>query len=459
MYASCAFFRLVVAVWLIAIAAAGDAGAQAPAHEGHAAAQDPHAGHAPPQEQHAGHEAATGSFSTRDASGTAWLPDTTPMYGLHRTVRGWEVMFHGAAFAQFLHEGGEEHRRSNQAGSINWFMGMARRPLGAGRIGVRGMISLEPWTIPGCGYPDLLATGETCDGDTIHDRQHPHDLFMELAVEYDRPLTASMRLQLYGGPVGEPALGPVAFPHRLSAMPNPIAPIGHHWLDATHITFGVLTGAVYTRQWKAEASVFNGREPDEVRHDLDLDRLDSYAGRLWWLPTTRVAVQLSAGHLNEAESGHDRSERVDVDRVTASATYHRPFDGGASIWASTIAWGRNLETGEASHFLLAETNITRHDRDSWFARVDAGGKAAHDLDLHESDARFTVAKMQAGYVRYAAVASSIKAGVGGFISLSVVPSGLESVYGSRATAGFGVFLTFRPSAMAPTDGDATHTTH
>ena len=161
-----------------------------------------------------------------------------------RARRGWELMWHGNVFLQFINESAPEHRGAHQTGSINWVMGMARRRAGAGRVGVRTMLSLEPWTIRGCGYPDLLATGETCDGDTIHDRQHPHDLFMELALEYERPLSGGLRWFAYGGPAGEPALGPVAFPHRVSALANPIAPIAHHWLDATHITFGVITTGV-----------------------------------------------------------------------------------------------------------------------------------------------------------------------------------------------------------------------
>ena len=161
-------------------------------------------------------------FPARDASGTAWLPDASPMYGVSRQSHQWAVMLHGNSFVQYLQEFAPEPRGAHQAGSINWFMVMARRSVGAGRIGVRTMFSLEPWTIPGCGYPDLLATGELCDGDDIHDRQHPHDLFMEAAVEYDRPVSSTVRWQIYGGPAGEPALGPAAFPHRLSAMPNPI---------------------------------------------------------------------------------------------------------------------------------------------------------------------------------------------------------------------------------------------
>src|SRR5258705_4248701 len=101
---------------------------------------------------------------------------------------------------------------------------------------------------------------------------------MELSAEYDGPLGGGTRWQLFGGPAAEPALGPVAYPHRISAMPNPIAPIAHHWFDSTHVSFGVITAGVYGGRWKIESSAFNGREPDERRKNLDLGPLDSVAG-------------------------------------------------------------------------------------------------------------------------------------------------------------------------------------
>jgi hypothetical protein len=318
-------------------------------------------------------------------------------------------MWHGNAFLQFLYETGE--RGSKQAGSINWVMAMAAREVRGGRLGVHAMVSLEPATIPGCGYPDLLATGEVCDGEAIHDRQHPHDLFMELAAKYDRPLTSALRWQIYGGPAGEPALGPSAYPHRLSAMPNPLAPISHHWLDATHITFGVVTGAVYGNKWKAEASVFNGREPDEDRVDLDLAALDSVSGRFWVLPTPSVALQVSAGHLEAAEGGDAGEPRTNVGRVTASATYHRAFQT-ESVWATTLAWGRNDEDDQSSNAFLIESSVTLNERDVWFGRVKVAGKPAHDLDIDGTDEVFTVAKLQAGYTRYLAEWAGLKPGLG-----------------------------------------------
>ncbi len=382
----------------------------------------------------------------REGSGTSWLPDSSPMYAVHGQHGEWQLMGHGNAFLQYLYDGSD--RGDDQFGSINWVMGMASRSLGDARLGLRAMLSVEPFTINGCGYPNLLASGEVCDGHAIVDRQHPHDLFMEVAAQYDRPLTSTLGLQLYGGLAGEPALGPVAFPHRISAMPNLIAPLSHHWLDASHITFGVLTGGVYGRQWKVEGSVFNGREPDDERHDFDFAALDSLSGRVWYLPNEHLAFQLSAGHLAEAEQDIESAARVDVDRVTASATYHRPFRDG-SMWASTLAWGRNTEEGVATNFVLAEANVTFDEQDAWYGRVELGRKTAHDLDIHAvgPDTMFTLSKVQAGYTRYLESWNGLKPGVGATLSMSLVPSALDAVYGNRSSFSFGVYVTLRPAAM------------
>jgi len=331
-------------------------------------------------------------------------------------------------------------------------MAMARREVGAGRLGVRAMFSLEPATIGGCGYPDLLATGEVCDGESIHDRQHPHDFLMELAAEYEHRLRGDLRWQVYGGLSGEPALGPVAYPHRPSAMPNPLAPITHHWLDATHISFGVITAGVSTPRWKAEASIFNGREPDEDRWDLDLDALDSFSGRLLLAPSADLVVQLSAGHLSEAEAGEGTLPRADVDRVTASLTYHRRVNG-RTFWASTVAWGRNEETGQATHAMLTESSVTLADRDVWFGRFELAGKPAHDLHADEfGDEIFTVGKLQAGYTRYLISEAGLRVGVGGHLSAGFVGEALAPRYGSRANLGVGFFITVRPVAMMHQSG-------
>ena len=340
----------------------------------------------------------------------------------------------------------------NNVSSVNWGMVMARRPVGDGRVGFRLMSSVEPWTVTDCGFLNLLANGEVCEGDTIHDRQHPHDLFMELAADYDRPLRGSLRWQIYAGLSGEPALGPAGFPHRVSAMANPVAPISHHWLDSSHITFGLITTGIYDERWKAEMSLFNGREPDDDRANLDLAPLDSISGRVSFLPTPRLAVQVSAAHLNEAEAEFAPQPRTDLNRFTASATYHRM--SGENVWATTLAYGvnsgREIIPGDAidlvTHALMLESSMTFRERQTWFGRAEVVGKPAHDLHAHEYPTRvFTVGKLEAGYVRNFKSWNSIVPGIGGAFSLSIVPSELAPRYTSRVRPGFAVFVTIRPA--------------
>jgi hypothetical protein len=395
-------------------------------------------------------------FPAREASGTSWLPDETPMYGVQRSWRGWNFMLHGSAFAQFIYEPGDIHRTggfaTRQLSSVNWGMVMARRPVGDGRVGFRLMSSLEPWTVTDCGFLNLLANGEVCEGDTIHDRQHPHDLFMEIGADYDRPLRGSLRWQIYAGLSGEPVLGPAGFPHRVSAMANPVAPISHHWLDSSHITFGLITTGIYDERWKAEMSLFNGREPDDDRANLDLAPLDSFSGRFSFLPTPRLAVQVSAAHLNEAEAEFAPQPRTDLNRFTASATYHRM--SGENVWATTVAYGvnsgREIIPGDVvdlvTHALMLESSMTFGERQTWFGRAELVGKPAHDLHAHEYPTRvFAVGKLEVGYVRNFKTWKSIVPGIGGAFSLSIVPSELAPRYTSQVRPGFAVFFTIRPA--------------
>ena len=388
---------------------------------------------------------------SREGSGTSWLPDSTPMHALHAMRGDWRFMLHGNVFVQYINEGGD--RGDDQIGSVNWAMGMARRELAGGNLSLRAMLSAEPSTVGRCGYPDLLATGELCRGRPLRDRQHPHDLFMELAAGYERALSDAFAFQLYGAPVGEPALRPVAYPHRPSAMAGPIAPITHHWVDATHISFGVVTAALYGRQWKLDGSVFNGREPDEERFDFDFGRLDSYSGRLTWLPNARWALQGSAGRLTEAEAGRNGGERHDVTRTTASAI-HSGRLGMTGAWTTTAVWGRNAEGGDATHGILVETDLMPNERHTVFGRAEVAQKKGEDLALDEEGAgsellerRFTVGTVSAGYVRQPVAAGAFVPGIGARVSLSFVPRTLEPFYGSRATPGFAVFVSVRPRRM------------
>jgi hypothetical protein len=421
-----------------------------------AQAPDPHAGHqmpAQPADPHAGH--AMGAHQmlgpgdlplSRMASGTSWIPENSLMRGIAPKAGEWTVMLMGQAFGQVLHEGG--YFGGTQGGSINWGMVMAQRRIGRGWLMLNGMGSAEPVTIPGCGYPNMLATGELCNLKPIHEKQHPHDAVMEIAASYTWPVRSGLYAQVYGGPAGEPALGPAAFPHRASSLVNPMSPIAHHWLDATHITYGVATAGVFTGRWKAEASVFNGREPDENRVDLDLARLDSYSGRVWWTPSPAWAVQVSAGHLHEAEPPHEDLLTIDRDLVTASVSYNRRLARQDGIWASTVAWGHAREDGsESTQFLLAETSFARDAHDTWFGRAELGTKTPHDLSIHGLTEAQGVGKLQGGYVRHLNAWKGWQPGIGFTVSAAVTNALLSSRYGGRVTYGGGVFVNLRPEVM------------
>jgi hypothetical protein len=210
------------------------------------------------------------------------------------------------------------------------------------------------------------------------------------------------------------------------------------------VTFGVVTGGIYGHRWKADASVFNGREPDDDRADVDFGALDSVSGRLWLLPTSSLAFQVSAGHLVEAEPSENGGPGTDVTRVTASATYNRTVRNDG-LWATTLGWGRNAENDHASNALLIETNVAVDQHNTWFGRVEVVGKTAHDLAVDEPRDAFTVVKLQAGYTRYLDMWNGFQPGLGGSVSLGIVPDSLRAAYGSRTNTGFAVYLTLRPA--------------
>ena len=423
-----------------------------------AAAQDvsPPEPSAPPPEVHE-HVAvtATALTPTRETSGTAWLPSVTPMYGIHRPWRGWDLRLNGAASLQAIYEPGYRHRTggaaTRQLALTNWGMAMVRREVRGGRFGVRTMLSAESWTLPSCGSLNFLATGEVCQGDTVHDRQQSHDLFMELAVDYDRELRGVWRWQLYAGLAGEPALGPPGYPHRAPAMANPIGPVTHHWLDSTQITFGLITAGVHNQRWKVEASVFNGREPDERRVDLDLGAFDSASARLSFLPTERLAVQVSAGRLRDARTDFIQPQDVAI-RITTSGSYHRPV-GTNGIWATTAAYGMEhghefIPTGvlDVTTFVsLVESSITVSGRHTVFGRGEFLEMPAHHLHAHEyAMAVFPVGKLQIGYVRHLGVVKGVVPGIGGSFSISLVSRELAPRY-SGAAPSLAIFLNLLPA--------------
>lgn len=381
----------------------------------------------------------------REASGTSWQPDLTPMFATHYAAGRWTLMLHGNGFLGWNDQRGR--RGATQVSAPHWAMFMARRPLGGGIFNGRMMVSLEPFVFPESGYPLLLQSGETAGGEPLHDRQHPHDLFMELAAEYSRALGRNLAFQIYGGPSGEPAIGPTAFPHRTSAFSDPLAPLGHHWQDATHITFGVVTAGLFTRHLKIEGSVFNGREPDEARLGFDFGPLDSWAVRFHANPHPQLGFQVSHGFLREPEQ---IATDVNVARTTASGTWHAPLAGGG-LAATTLLFGRNREIGEAStDAWLLETRVAPAGRNVVYGRVEHIGKTGHDLVLPDEALEhevFVIDSFVLGYERELGAWSGVVPAVGGRIARNFLPPDLEPFYGTTDPTGFMVYLHLRPAAM------------
>ena len=364
---------------------------------------------------------------TRDASGTSWQPDASAHDGIMTMSGQWMVMSHALVDVVVDHQSGP--RGDDKTFVAGMVMVMAQRPLGGGTFGVRAMLSPDPF-MGRDGYPLLLASGETADGaTTLVDRQHPHDLFMELSASYSHPLGGSgLSGFIYAGLPGEPAFGPPAFMHRAAAVDSPEAPIGHHWLDSTHITFGVVTlGLTYDR-FRVEASAFRGREPDEHRYDIETGPLDSYSARVSFNPTVNWSLQVSAARLNSPEQ---LEPDVDQRRVTMSALYSGYIGGGPRLNA-TFAYGRKtLVPGGTTNAWLVEASVLPDDAWTVFGRAEQ--VEANEL-LGPGGGTFTVRKLSLGAIRDFRIAEHVKLGFGGLVSAYDIPGPLKGVYGSPTGA-------------------------
>jgi hypothetical protein len=314
------------------------------------------------------------------------------------------------------------------------------------QLGGRLMMSLDPLTEGGRGYPLLFQSGESWHDQPLHDRQHPHDLFDELSISYSQKFDADLSTYLYFGYPGEPALGPPTFMHRASAMDDPDAPLGHHWQDSTHVTFGVATaGLVWSRFGgvKVEGSVFTGREPDENRYDFDRPRFDSFSGRVSWNPTQNLAFQFSHGYIKGPEALEPELKRH---RTTASVIYNLPL-GHDSNWSNTFVWGQNHDTGEGkTQSFLIESNYQR-GRNAVYARWERVQKSGHELVLDPSDESriFPVSGYTIGYVRDMSHGNGIDIGLGTQLTINDRSDRLDRYYGEDLGYAFQFFLRIRPS--------------
>ena len=367
-------------------------------------------------------------------SGTSRNPSAGPM-PMHMQRQGsWTYMFMGEAFVIDTQQAAP--RGSDKFYSTNWLMASAGHPLFGGSIMFETMLSLEPATVTNRGYPELFQTGETAFGRPLVDAQHPHNLVMGLGVHYAHRLSEHAMGHLYYAPVGDPALGPVAFPHRASAMELPQAPLGHHWQDSTHIAYNVATVGVQYRAVRLEASGFNGTEPGENRWMiLDWGSMNSYSGRVSVSPGDRWIAQFSAGRLTHPE----RPQPGDVVRMTASLAYSRPVPGGT--WSSTFIWGRNHDTLEQRDrdSYLAETLYPVRRKDFLTGRMEVVDK---DELMLPSVRSAWIRAYTAGYTRDIGTFDNIEAGIGMNATGYSIPDSIRPVYGDYPW-GVDVFLRLR----------------
>jgi hypothetical protein len=383
-------------------------------------------------------------------SGTSWQPAASPMNMIHRREGDWLLMFHYDVKLGANHQGGA--RGTTKFESQNWFMPMAYRRLGVGTLQLRGMFSLEPFTFPPGGSPLLFQTGETYKSQPLIDRQHPHDLFMELSAQYTVPLGERGTWFAYVGYPGEPALGPVAFMHRASASENPSATLAHHLQDSTHISFGVVTTGFTYRWLKLEGSLFNGREPDENRYNFDAHSWNSRSARLFFAPNRNLTMQVSYGFLRSPEA---QEPDADIRRTTASVEYDKPLNRGN--WASAFVWGRNhvSERGETRNLngYTFESTINFIDKNYLYTRLELVDKdellRASDrtlLGITNDHPSFRIGAYTFGYVRDVFTNDDWSVGLGGDVTSYSKPSVLDAIYGARPTS-FKIFLRIRPARM------------
>lgn len=353
----------------------------------------------------------------REASGTAWQPDTSKHDGIHVMSGDWTLMAHGELNLVYDWQGGP--RGDDKTFASGMLMGMARRSVGDGTLQFKAMVSPDP-LMGKRGYPLLLASGETADGvDHLVDRQHPHDFFMELSASLSQPIGKNASVFVYGGLPGEPAFGPSAFMHRQSINASPEAPISHHWLDSTHISFGVLTAGLVVGDAKVEVSRFNGREPDQHRWNIETGPLDSTSVRVSWNPIKELALQGSWGKFKSPEQ---LDPGVDQKRWSASAAYTRNF--GTAWWSTTLAWGRKTVEHHTDDAYVLESSLGWND---WtlFGRAE---KTAN-RELTDDHVAYEVGKVSLGAVRDFRIAPNLKLGLGGLYAFNFVPDALKPLYG------------------------------
>jgi hypothetical protein len=382
----------------------------------------------------------------RNGSGTGWNPDNAPMYMYMNHGGPWMFMLHGNVFLRYNHQDitNKGSRGADQWDAPSMVMAMAQRNVGKkGVFHASLMLSADALITGEKGYPLLFQSGETAYGQPLVDRQHPHDLVSELSVSYAHSFSKKLDAYVYVGYPGEPALGATAFMHRASGTDMPDAPISHHWIDATHITFGVATAGVRYGKFKLESSSFTGREPGENRYNFDRPRFDSRSARLWYNPAPSWSMQVSHGFLKSPESTHPGE---DVYRTTGSVSFSRKGQG-ERFFNATALWGMNKKEHGAEHAALAEAAL-RRERLVMYGRYEWVQKSAEELQLgnggHEHLFPVNMLTLGAGYDLLHNAPVRVSLGAQG--SVYKADNSLNALYGDMPMSAQ-VYLRIYPGLM------------
>jgi len=384
---------------------------------------------------------------SRNGSGTSWLPDASPMYGVMAHQKSWMFMFHGNLFLRYNNQDftAEGSRGDKEFDAPNWLMVMGQRKVGTnGLFHFSTMFSFDALTGGNDGYPLLFQSGESYRGSPLVDRQHPHDLFSELSVSYSHAFSQKADAFFYLAYPGEPALGAVAFMHRPSALSNPDAPLSHHWVDATHVTFGVTTLGFRFDDFKLEGSIFTGREPDEHRYGLDEPKFDSWSARFSYNPTANWAFQISHGFLKSPEA---LEPDQDLRRTTSSASYSLPIDNGT--FNATALWGMNKKYGQAAENAVLIEAAWQKNKFTIHGRYEYVEKSSHELNLDPAqfgDRVFPVHTVTLGVNYDILNIYKLNLQAGSQISYFDAHDRLDILYGANPMA-FEIYLRLYPGLM------------
>jgi hypothetical protein len=223
----------------------------------------------------------------------------------------WKPFFDGAVFLTHASQAGPD-TSENKFFSTNWLSAGAERRYGDFTIIAGGRVSLEPFTIPKDGYPQLLQYAPP-----LVDHMRAQDLVQEAAIGLQWRIA-----RLYLAPVGEPPLGADPFAQRVTSMDFAEAPFAYDVQESFHVATRVIGAGVTTNAVSVDGAVFHHSQTTGRHASIDDGDIDSWSARLTFAPHARLSAQISSGRLGDANT----------DVSSASMTYHGSAVSGSLLW-------------------------------------------------------------------------------------------------------------------------------